>query len=99
MSHLILQSPDLVTANIEKIAALVEADGVQKLGATGPMVAVRLLNANASEQPTVHKLCEQWRMDYAFLDQIDRLSDCRILAMDMDSTLISIECIDEIAAA
>jgi phosphoserine phosphatase len=27
-----------------------------------------------------------------------KLSDCKVLAMDMDSTLINIECIDEIAA-
>ncbi|HLR12667.1 MAG TPA: phosphoserine phosphatase SerB [Burkholderiaceae bacterium] len=99
MSHLILQSPDLVSANIEKIAALVEADGVQHLGTAGPTTAVRLLGANPDEQPAVHALCEQWRMDYAFLEDIQRLRDCRILAMDMDSTLISIECIDEIADA
>src|SRR5699024_10211771 len=36
-------------------------------------------------------------MDYAFLDQITLLRECKILALDMDSTLINIECIDEIA--
>jgi phosphoserine phosphatase len=38
-------------------------------------------------------------MDYAFLDQIALLRECRVLAMDMDSTLVNIECIDEIADA
>lgn len=99
MTHLILQSPDLNPANIEKLAALVEADGVQHLGTSGPVTAVRLLNASRDEAATVSELCEQWRMDYAFLDTIQLLRDCRILAMDMDSTLISIECIDEIADA
>src|SRR3546814_4027992 len=36
-------------------------------------------------------------MDFAFFEQISRLCDCKILAMDMDSTLVNIECIDEIA--
>src|SRR3546814_2296874 len=36
-------------------------------------------------------------MDFALFEQISRLRDCKILAMDMDSTLVNIECIDEIA--
>jgi phosphoserine phosphatase len=43
--------------------------------------------------------CERKGIDFAFLDNIQLLRECRILAMDMDSTLINIECIDEIAAA
>lgn len=93
MSHLILQSPTLASAIIEKIAAIVQADGVQELGPT----AVRVLNADTAERASVAALCEQHRMDYAFFDQIAKLRDCKILAMDMDSTLINIECIDEIA--
>ncbi len=95
MSHLILQSPSLMAAHVEQIAAIVSAAGVQELGRT----AVRLLEADASELPAVAAHCEQYRMDYAFLPQIDLLRECRILAMDMDSTLVSIECIDEIADA
>lgn len=93
MSHLILQSPTLSPANIEKIAALVSADGVQELGPA----AVRILGADSDEKAAVHELCQQTRMDYAFFDQISLLRECKILAMDMDSTLINIECIDEIA--
>lgn len=93
MSHLILQSPVLAPAIIEKIAAIVQADGVQELGPT----AVRILNADPGEAAEVHRLCASNRIDYAFLDRITLLRDCKILAMDMDSTLINIECIDEIA--
>lgn len=95
MSHLILQSPSLTPAHIEQIAAIVSASGVQELGRT----AVRLLDADESEKAAVAAQCEAYRMDYAFLPQIDLLRECRILAMDMDSTLVSIECIDEIADA
>ncbi|MDO4796021.1 MAG: phosphoserine phosphatase SerB, partial [Brachymonas sp.] len=31
--------------------------------------------------------------------QMPRLSDYKLIAFDMDSTLINIECVDEIAAA
>lgn len=95
MSHLILQSPRLNPVAIEKIAALVSADGVQELGPT----VVRLLAADASRKDVVKAECDRTGMDYAFLDSIQLLRECRILAMDMDSTLINIECIDEIAAA
>lgn len=93
MSHLILQSPTLAPGVIEKIAALVQADGVQELGPT----AIRILGADRNEAAAVHALCHTHRIDYAFFDDIARLRDCKILAMDMDSTLINIECIDEIA--
>src|SRR5690606_30660677 len=95
MSHLILQSPSLMPAHIEQIAAIVSASGVQELGPT----AVRLLEADDSEKAAVSAQCETYRMDFAFLPKIDLLRECRILAMDMDSTLVSIECIDEIADA
>ena len=95
MSHLILQSPGLMPAHIEQIAAIVSASGVQELGPT----AVRLLEADDSEKAAVAAQCETYRMDFAFLPKIDLLRECRILAMDMDSTLVSIECIDEIADA
>lgn len=93
MSHLIIQGPHIVAANIEKIAALTGAQGVQELSPT----AVRLLDVDDDDRNTIARICEDTRMDYAFLPHVDRLADCRILAMDMDSTLINIECIDEIA--
>ncbi|HLU00395.1 MAG TPA: phosphoserine phosphatase SerB [Burkholderiaceae bacterium] len=95
MSHLILQSPSLTAAHVEQIAALVSASGVQELGPT----AVRLLEADDSEKAAVAAQCEAYRMDFAFLPEIDLLREMRILAMDMDSTLVNIECIDEIADA
>lgn len=82
-------------AHVEQIAAIVSASGVQELGPT----AVRLLEADDSEKSAVAAHCENYRMDFAFLPHIDLLRERRILAMDMDSTLISIECIDEIADA
>lgn len=41
--------------------------------------------------------CFEHRIDYGFVAQGKQLSDFGLVVMDMDSTLISIECIDEIA--
>jgi|SRR6185369_600412 len=41
--------------------------------------------------------CQQTNLDHAFVPPGKKLSDFGLLAMDMDSTLITIECIDEIA--
>ena len=39
---------------------------------------------------------EQREVDYAFVPEGRRFADLRLLAMDMDSTLITIESIDEL---
>lgn len=95
MSNLILQALQLDQAVIEKIAATVGANGVQELGPT----IVRLLQADPTVKTEVEQLCAQAKIDFAFIEPIHFLRDIKILAMDMDSTLINIECIDEIAAA
>ena len=43
-------------------------------------------------------LASYWRLDAAFVEPLAHLSDFRLLAMDMDSTLINIESLDEVAA-
>lgn len=93
MTQLILQAPHLVSTHIEKVAALAQAEGVQELGST----AVRLMDVDPQARSQVQAECESLGMDYAFLDSIKLLRECKILAMDMDSTLVNIECIDEIA--
>jgi phosphoserine phosphatase len=48
-------------------------------------------------QEGVAEYCAKAKLDFAFMPEPRRLSDFRLVAMDMDSTLITIECIDEIA--
>lgn len=93
MTHLILQAPNLSADHAEKIAALARADGMQSIDNT----AVRLLDIDDEEKDTIAQCCMDLGIDYAFLDRIKPLHDCKVLATDMDSTLINIECIDEIA--
>ncbi len=45
----------------------------------------------------INILCHEWEIDANWLPSETRLSDFKLVAMDMDSTLITIECIDEIA--
>ncbi|WP_322999878.1 phosphoserine phosphatase SerB [Castellaniella sp.] len=95
MAHIILQAPRLLASDVERLAAVACAEGVQELNPT----AIRLLNVDPSTRDEVMPMAQAARIDAAWLDAIHRLADCRILAMDMDSTLINIECIDEIADA
>jgi phosphoserine phosphatase len=94
--NLVVQSPALASDLIEQAAALSEAAGVQRISTT----AARLLKVNDSESTRAELLAwgERTSVDTAFIATGSRLADCKVLAMDMDSTLINIECIDEIAA-
>lgn len=55
-----------------------------------------IFEAGSEAREAFDQACFAARADYAFTDG-RRLSDFRLLVMDMDSTLITIECIDEIA--
>jgi phosphoserine phosphatase len=59
--------------------------------------AVRIVDAQLRQQGDIAVYCDTHSLDYAFVDAGKRLSDFGLVAMDMDSTLITIECIDEIA--
>jgi phosphoserine phosphatase len=90
--NLILQSPSLVRADVDAIADGTRPDAVEALSGK----AFRLRGATPHD--SVAKLCEARRIDYAWMQPGRRFADLRLLAMDMDSTLITIECIDELGA-
>jgi phosphoserine phosphatase len=79
-------------AMIERIAAMAGATRIVALGAN----AFRCEGASLATRPAVEALCAEQQLDCAFLSD-DHGRDLKLLAMDMDSTLITIECIDEIA--
>ncbi|WP_374622125.1 phosphoserine phosphatase SerB [Pandoraea sp.] len=45
----------------------------------------------------MHTFAQQHEVDVVLVDSQRRLTDFKLVAMDMDSTLITIECVDEIA--
>jgi len=88
--NLILQGPGLSRADVDAIA-----DGVRPASiAQVNQRAFRLKSATPHD--SVAKLCEARRMDFAWIPEGRRLADLKLVAMDMDSTLITIECIDEL---
>lgn len=94
--NLIVQSPALDLSLIDQAAALVEANGVQWISKS----AARLLDVTQTEdsEELIKGWAQEKKADIAFVHPDAKLSECKILVMDMDSTLINIECIDEIAA-
>ncbi|MFA7438686.1 phosphoserine phosphatase SerB [Castellaniella sp.] len=93
MAHVILQAPRIQQADVERLAAVASAGGVQELSPT----VVRLLHVDEGSREEVMALAQAARLDAAWLDTIPLLSSCKMLVMDMDSTLINIECVDELA--
>jgi phosphoserine phosphatase len=93
--HLVVQSPALSSEQTEQVAALAQAQGLQRVSAT----AARLLDVqqDPDTRGEVRAWCERAGVDYAFMPKGNKLADCKVLVMDMDSTLINIECIDELA--
>ena len=57
--------------------------------------AYRLTEAQA--HPDIAPYCIEHQLDYGFVPRSRSLKDFGLVVMDMDSTLITIECIDEVA--
>jgi phosphoserine phosphatase len=75
---------------VSGLAAMVGSRGIEKITST----AFRLRNAR--KEQAVAAWCEERRIDHAWMAEGRRFADLKLLAMDMDSTLITIECIDEL---
>ena len=95
---LIVQGEDIATADLKKLHALSRASGIARIDAVAHQ-AFRLPDADTdpATRESVARHCETPHIDFAFMPSATRLADYGLLAMDMDSTLITIECIDEIA--
>jgi len=91
--HLVLQAPGIRHDLIEQAAALVSANRITPLNAC----AMRLEDVDETALPELQDWARTRHVDIAALQIIRPLSAMKVLAMDMDSTLINIECIDEIA--
>ena len=88
--NLILQGPTLSRTDINAIADGARPAGIDSINEK----AVRL--KGATRHDSIAKICEARRIDFAWVQPGRRFADLKLLAMDMDSTLITIECIDEL---
>ncbi len=91
---LIIQSPALAPSAAESIAGQCGAASLHVLDGGGQR-AWRLVDIRSPDG--VPAACARERCDYALVPAGLVRSAVRVVAMDMDSTLITIECIDEIA--
>jgi len=90
--NLIIQAiHDIPTVHLDRIAGLATATRIEQITA----YAYRLCEAKPHD--TIATFCHDHQLDYGFVRPKQHLSDFGLVVMDMDSTLISIECIDEIA--
>jgi phosphoserine phosphatase len=90
-SYLIVQGLEVETPDLKEIAKLSGATRIENIGNN----AFRL--HDYTTQDGVADYCANAKLDFAFVPQPRKLSDFRLLVMDMDSTLITIETIDELA--
>ena len=88
--NLVVQGPALAQGDLDALSLLVKPQALRELRPR----AYRFLGAMKNEG--VAPLCEARRIDHAWLKEGRRFADLKLLAMDMDSTLITIECIDEL---
>lgn len=89
--NLIIQGLDVNNSDLRSVAKLSHADGIERI--TGQ--AFRLTNAMQSND--IPEYCSHSELDCAFITPEQKLSDIKLIVMDMDSTLLAIESIDEIA--
>ena len=92
---LVIQGSQVLREDVEILRLMTSASGVEPLGRAS-CEAYRL--HEPEDRDGVAEACAAAGYDFAFVPRTRALSRLRLVAMDMDSTLITIECIDEIAA-
>ncbi len=91
--NLIVQGTDIPTPDLKQLAKFTGASAIE---AVNP-AAFRLVRADPGQREAVAAFCEENELDCGWVPDDRRIDDFGLLVMDMDSTLITIECIDEIA--
>ncbi|MFM1991852.1 MAG: hypothetical protein RJA99_4809 [Pseudomonadota bacterium] len=91
MSRLVIQHPALSDAAVAAFAAAVDGPPSQRTPVLARWDAVSI------DGPRVGDLADAHAVDAEIVPAGLRLADFRLAAFDMDSTLITIECVDEIA--
>ena len=89
--NLIIQGGEIENRDLRQLAKLAGASRIEQI----THEAFRLCEAQARDG--VAEYCEKAKLDFAFVPENLKLADFGLLAMDMDSTLITIECVDELA--
>jgi len=91
--NLVIQGEDVATPVLKELHRVARGKAIERISDTG----FRITEADPAGAVEVAARCAPAHLDWGFVEEGRALRDFRLLAMDMDSTLICIECIDEIA--
>lgn len=92
---LVIQSADLPTAAVDAFKVACLARRVVRKENAARLVGIQ---DDADTRKVATALARYWKCDWALVRPDMLLADFAVLAMDMDSTLITIETLDEVAA-
>ncbi|WP_196856855.1 MULTISPECIES: phosphoserine phosphatase SerB [unclassified Janthinobacterium] len=93
--NLILQDADGDMARLERIAALAAPASITRIGPNA--VHCEQIAYSPALRHTIEVAAQAAQLDATYMMGQRELNEFKLVAMDMDSTLITIECIDEIA--
>ena len=101
-SNLIIQGADIETQDLKNLHGICNARGmdnreIEKINGDFAHQAFRILHVDITSKDQVQDYCGAHQLDFGFVPHDATLANIGLIAMDMDSTLITIECIDEIA--
>ena len=91
--HLVVQGAGIATPDLEALCAIARGGAIEPISGE----AFRIRAADPGTREAVARHCDRAALDWGFVADGRALADFGLLALDMDSTLIDIECIDEIA--
>ena len=91
--NLVIQGDDVSTPDLKELHRLSRGAAIERISDG----AFRITRADPATRPQVAEHATRAKLDFGFVEEARKLGDFGLIAMDMDSTLISIECIDEIA--
>jgi phosphoserine phosphatase len=91
--NLVVQGARVAMPDLPDLRAIARGSAIEPV--TGG--AFRIRGADPSTREAVAARCAAAALDWGFVEDGRRLADFGLLALDMDSTLITMECIDEIA--
>ncbi|MBI0407447.1 MAG: phosphoserine phosphatase SerB [Nitrosomonadaceae bacterium] len=89
--NLIIQGLEIETSDLVKLKKFSGAKRIVKITDQ----AFRLIDA--SQQHEIPEFCSSAKLDFSFVKPLLRLADFGLVAIDMDSTLVNAESIDEVA--
>lgn len=92
---LVIQSEELSTDAVEAFKVACVARRVQRKPDSARLVGIQ---DDADTHKAAAALADHFGCDAAFVPPSLRLADFRLLALDMDSTLVNVETLDEVAA-